>query len=69
MLLASKKPNLYLCDLSTIQNQVGKLNFFQPSIYISTEMVLSIDVLPKVAAKTIDLIKAINGKIQKMCDS
>jgi FkbH-like protein len=65
MSLASNKPNLYLCDISSIQNQVGKLNFFQPSIYISTEMVLSIDVLPRVANKTMDLINALNGKFKK----
>lgn len=65
MSLASKNTNLYLCDISSIQNQVGKLNFFQPSIYISTEMVLSIDVLPKVASKTIDLINTLNGKFKK----
>ena len=65
MSLASKKPNLYLCDISSIQNQVGKLNFFQASIYISTEMVLSIDVLPRVASKTIDLINTLNGKFKK----
>ncbi|OFY49806.1 MAG: hypothetical protein A2W85_02445 [Bacteroidetes bacterium GWF2_41_31] len=65
MVLASKKLNLYLCDLSSIQNQVGKSNFFQPSIYINTEMVLSIDVLPKVAAKTLDLINVLNGMLKK----
>lgn len=65
MSLASKNTNLYLGDISSIQNQVGKLNFFQPSIYISTEMVLSIDVLPKVASKTIDLINTLNGKFKK----
>ncbi|MFT6842495.1 MAG: FkbH-like protein [Psychroserpens sp.] len=65
MSLASKKINLFLCDISSIQNQVGKLNFFQPSIYISTEMVLSIDVLPRIAARTIDLINTLNGKLKK----
>ncbi len=65
MTLASNKPNLYLCDLSTIQNQVGKSNFFQPSVYVSTEMVLSIDVLPYVAHKTIDIINSLNGKFKK----
>jgi FkbH-like protein len=65
MSLASKKTNLYLCDISSIQNQVGKLNFFKPSIYINTEMVLSINILPKVALKTIDLINALNGKFKK----
>ena len=65
MSLSSKKTNLYLCDISSIQNQVGKLNFFKPSIYINTEMVLSINILPKVALKTIDLINALNGKFKK----
>ncbi|MEI6138891.1 MAG: HAD-IIIC family phosphatase [Mariniphaga sp.] len=65
MVLASQKANLFLCDISSIQNQVGKSLFFQPSVYINTEMVLSIDVLPKVASKTIDLINTLNGKLKK----
>ena len=65
MVLASKISNLYLCDISTVQNQVGRSFFFQTSVYINTEMVLSIDVLPEVASKTIDLIAALNGKFKK----
>lgn len=65
MNLASKCPNLYLCDISIIQNHIGKANFFHPSIYVNTEMVLSIGVLPLVASKTIDLIDAIYGKVKK----
>lgn len=65
MVLASETPNLYLCDLSSIQNLVGKSNFFQTSVYINTEMVLSLEVLPKVATKTLDLIKTINGVFKK----
>ncbi|MDV7140125.1 HAD-IIIC family phosphatase [Maribacter sp. TH_r10] len=65
MLSASEKPNLFLCDISSLQNQKGKSTVFQPSLYISTEMVLSIDILPKVAHKTIDLIRALYGKIKK----
>lgn len=65
MLFASKNANLYLCDISSIQNQVGKTNVFQASVYINTEMVLSIDVLPKIASKTLDLIGAINGQFKK----
>jgi FkbH-like protein len=65
MTLASKKSNLYLCDISSIQNQVGKQVFFQPSIYISTEMVLSIGVLPSIASKTLDIINTLNGKFKK----
>ena len=65
MNFASATPNCFLCDLSTIQNSVGKSNIFHPSIYINTEMVLSIDVLPDVASKTIDIVGALQGKFKK----
>ncbi len=65
MLLASQSADLYLCDLSSIQNQVGKAIFFQPSVYINTAMVLSIDVLPMIASRTVDIISALQGKIKK----
>ena len=65
MLFASKETNFYICDLSVIQNQAGKTNFFQPSVYINTEMVLSIDILPVVAAKTVDLVGAMYGTFKK----
>lgn len=65
MVFATKNPNFYLCDLSSLQNQVGKSNFFHTSVYINTEMVLSIDILPEVALKTLDLIAAMNGKFKK----
>lgn len=65
MLLASKTSNFYLCDISSIQNQVGKNIFFQPSVYVNTEMVLSIDVLPNIAAKTVAIINALYGKLKK----
>ena len=65
MCFASKSANLYLCDISTIQNQIGKLNFFQPSVYVNTDMVISIDALPKIASKTIDIISTLNGKFKK----
>jgi FkbH-like protein len=57
--------NFYICDISSIQNYLGKSNFFQPSIYINSEMVLSIDALPLVAARTIDTILAFHGKFKK----
>jgi FkbH-like protein len=65
MLFAIRNANFYICDLSSVQNQMGKLNFFQPSIYVNTEMVLQIDALPAVASKTLDLISALNGRFKK----
>jgi FkbH-like protein len=57
--------NFYICDISSIQNHVGKSIFFQTSVYINTEMVLSLDVVPAVAAKTLDIIAAMNGRVNK----
>ena len=59
------QPNLFVCDLSTVQNEVGKQAFFQSSIYISTEMVLSLEVLPKVAERTLAILLALQGKFNK----
>lgn len=65
MLRALKNANFYLCDISSVQNRVGRSTFFQPSVYINSEMVLSIDVLPQIASKTIDMISAFEGKFKK----
>jgi FkbH-like protein len=60
-----KNSDFYLCDISTLQNQTGKAVFFQPALYINSEMVLSLDVLPQIASRTIDLINALNGRFKK----
>ena len=65
MMMASDSANMHLIDISTIQNRVGKKNLFQPSIYVNSDMVLSIDVLPHVATKVLDLIGAIHGNFKK----
>lgn len=65
MEFAQNTTDFYLCDLSFVQNLLGKKSFFQPSIYVNTEMVLSLDALPYVAYRTIDIISALNGKFKK----
>ncbi len=65
MNIANRNTNFYICDLASIQNQVGKPNFFHTSVYISTEMVVSLNVLPLVAQKTVDIISVLNGKLKK----
>jgi len=65
MNLAVSGSNLYLCDLSSIQNRIGKASFFTPSVYINTEMVLGLDALPAVAQRTVDLIATLKGRIRK----
>lgn len=62
---AMENSNFYIVDLSTVQNQIGKSSLFKPSIYVNSEMVLSIDSLPIIAKKTLDTIAAINGTFKK----
>lgn len=65
MQFAATSPNFFLCDISSIQNYYGKATFFHSSVYVNTEMVLSIDVLPAVAFQTTGLIQALHGKFKK----
>ena len=65
MNLAGTNPNLFICDLSSIQNKIGRDTAFDSSVYTSTEMVLSIDVLPFVAQRTMDIIASLQGKFKK----
>ncbi len=65
MLFAGKHPDFYICDISSVQNLVGKTAMFQTSMYVNTEMVLSLDALPHIAAKTLALVEALNGKFKK----
>ena len=63
--LALKKSNLFIADLCAIQNKFGRDLMFSPNIYINTEMVLSLDILPIVAQNLVSIISAIEGKFKK----
>ena len=63
--LAVSLPNLFVCDLASIQNKLGRDLMFDASIYTNTEMVLSLDCLPLIAFRTLDIICAMNGKLRK----
>lgn len=63
--LSQQYPNLFICNLSGIQAKLGRDVMFTPSVYINTEMVLSIDCLPYVASRTIDIISSAEGQFKK----
>lgn len=65
MQLSQKHGNLFICDIAGLQNKYGRNWMFTPNVYISTEMVLSIDSLPYVASRVIDIIAACKGQIKK----
>ena len=65
MNLAQEYPNLFICDIAGIQNKFGRNFMFDSTVYVSTEMILSIDALPYVASRTLDIIASIEGKFKK----
>lgn len=65
MNLAQACQNLFICDLCSIQNKFGRDRMFDSTVYVSTEMILSLDALPYVASRTMDIIGAIEGKFKK----
>jgi len=65
MRLTEQIPNLYICDIAGLQNKFGRDWMFDSSVYVSTEMVLSIDAVPYVASRVMDIICAIEGRFKK----
>ena len=65
MLLSKQYPNLFVCDIAGLQNLFGRQFMFSPNVYMSTEMVLSVNALPYVASRVVDIIGAIRGQFKK----
>ena len=63
--LAQAIPNLFICDLAGIQSKFGRDFFFNPAVYTSTEMILSLEAVPYVASRVMDIISALQGKVKK----
>ncbi len=65
MKMAAGKKNLNICDLSAIQNTYGILSAVSEKMYITTDSVLSFDILPAVAKNITDIVMAYTGKFRK----
>jgi len=65
MTLAQQNSNLFICDIAALQNKFGRDMMFDSSVYVTTEMILSIDAIPYVASRTMDIISAAQGKFNK----
>ena len=65
MRLSQQFPNLFICDIAGLQNKLGRDQMFAANVYTSTEMVLSIDALPYVASRVLDIVCAVKGQFKK----
>jgi len=59
------KSNFFVADLNSLQNKWGRNFMFSPGIYVNTEMVLSLDILPMVAHHIMSIISSVQGKFKK----
>lgn len=63
--MSQKYPNLFVCDIAGLQNKLGRDVMFAPNVYVSTEMVLSVDAIPYVASRLMDIVAAVRGQFKK----
>lgn len=63
--LAVKNDNFFIADFLSIQNKWGRDFMFSPSIYVNTEMVLSLDSLPVTAHHLTSIISSLEGRFKK----
>lgn len=65
MQLAQQYPNLFVCDIASVQNKIGRDKMFASNVYVSTEMILSVDALPYIASRVMDIVSALRGQFKK----
>lgn len=65
MELSRQLPNLFICDIAALQNKLGRDFMFDPMVYTTTEMVLSLDAVPYVGKRVMDIVAALQGKFKK----
>lgn len=65
MLMASDQKDLFICDLNSLQAYFGNKQMFDPKLYINASLELSLDIIPHVASRLLDIIQSVRGKINK----
>lgn len=65
MNLSQQYQNLFICDIAGLQNKLGRDFMFAANVYTSTEMILSVDSIPYVASRVMDIVCAIKGQFKK----
>jgi FkbH-like protein len=63
--LAEATPELFVCDLSILYSQYGRDWMSNRRIALTTQLLLSIDALPVVAQRVVDIIAAAGGRFKK----
>ncbi len=62
---AVSEKNLYITDLSRIQNMLGRNNVYSDKYYYSARLAVNMETLPVVAEEIVNTISALSGKFKK----
>lgn len=63
--LAQDTKNLFVVDVLSLVNRVGRSNSVSPKLYVSTGNVFELNFLPIVAKACLDIVGAFSGRINK----
>lgn len=63
--LAQQLKDLFVCDLNAIQSEIGHVNAFDSKMYVSADMVYSLDFLPYIGQHVTQIIQAVTGTFKK----
>lgn len=62
---ASERKDVFLVDINAVQSMIGAQRFKDDKLYYVAKMPFSLEALPYIAARTVDVIRAIRGSIKK----
>lgn len=65
MQMAMEQPHLWIFDLAQLQAKCGRNFMFQASVYVNSDLVLSLEAIPWVAGGVMDMIAAQRAKFKK----
>lgn len=57
--------NLFINDVSSLNNYFGQVFVFDPKLYVTADQVFSLDFLPYMAKNIVDIIQPILGRVKK----
>lgn len=57
--------NVFLIDLDGIQSRYGRRKTFEDKLFYIAKMPISLDILPEMAKRVLDVIHALRGKVKK----
>ncbi|MES2702324.1 MAG: HAD-IIIC family phosphatase [Bacteroidota bacterium] len=65
MELSQQVKDMFVCDLASLQAELGYYIVFDPKMYVNADMVYSIEFLPYIAKHITDIIQSISGSFRK----